>query len=114
MLDLDAFYAPKTQLDAQGRRILWGWIPERRSDAAMLEAGWSGMMSLPRVMHVDPDGTLRLQVLPETVKLRAGTVPSEETRAGALKTLRKATGEVTCAGRGDKASKFSLTLTRLK
>ena len=34
LLDLDAFYAPKTQLDARGRRILWGWIPERRSEAA--------------------------------------------------------------------------------
>ena len=40
LLDLDAFYAPKTQLDAEGRRILWGWIPERRSEAAMREAGW--------------------------------------------------------------------------
>ena len=27
-LDLGAFYAPKTQLDAEGRRILWGWIQE--------------------------------------------------------------------------------------
>lgn len=103
LLDLDAFYAPKTQLDAKGRRILWGWIPERRSDAAMLEAGWSGMMSLPRVMQVDPDGTLRLQVLPETTKLRAGTVPPEETRTGILKILRKATGEVMCVGRGHKS-----------
>ena len=34
-LDLDAFYAPKTQLDAHGRRILWGWIQERRDEAAM-------------------------------------------------------------------------------
>ena len=30
-LDLGAFYAPKTQLDAQGRRILWGWIQEKRT-----------------------------------------------------------------------------------
>ncbi len=108
LLDLDAFYAPKTQLDAEGRRILWGWIPERRNDAAMLKAGWSGMMSLPRVMHVDADGTLRLQALPETVKLRAGTVPSEETRAGVLKILRKTSGEVMCAGRGDKSFDVSI------
>jgi hypothetical protein len=31
-LDLGAFYAPKTQLDASGQRILWGWIPERRPE----------------------------------------------------------------------------------
>jgi beta-fructofuranosidase len=40
LLDLDAFYAPKTQLDDSGRRILWGWIPERRSQVAMRDAGW--------------------------------------------------------------------------
>lgn len=109
LLDLDAFYAPKTQLDAKGRRGLWGWIPERRNDAAMRDAGWSGMMSLPRVMHVDPDGTLRLQVLPETVTLRAGTVASEEASSGVLKTLRKANGEFLCAGGGDKSFEVSIS-----
>lgn len=109
LLDLDAFYAPKTQLDARGRRILWGWIPERRNDAAMLEAGWSGIMSLPRVMQVDSDGTLRLQVLPETATLRVGMVPSQETRAGVLKTLRKASGEVICVGGGDKSFEVSIS-----
>ncbi len=69
-LDLGAFYAPKTQLDAQGRRILWGWIPEKRSEAAMKAAGWSGMMGLPRVMNLDADGTLRLTFLPQTTALR--------------------------------------------
>jgi beta-fructofuranosidase len=102
-LDLGAYYAPKTQLDAQGRRILWGWIPERRGDgakgeAAMIAAGWSGMMSLPRVLSLDKDGTLRMQVLPQAVALRAGTLPDQETRAGVLKTLRQATGEILCSG----------------
>jgi beta-fructofuranosidase len=98
LLDLDAFYAPKTQLDAEGRRILWGWIPERRPEAAMKEAGWSGMMSLPRVMQLDADGTLRLTVLPEVKVLRTGRVPQEESRAGVVRTLKAATGEVMCAG----------------
>src|SRR6202795_2292584 len=38
VVDLDAFYAPKSQIDAHGRRILWGWIPERRNEAAMRAA----------------------------------------------------------------------------
>jgi beta-fructofuranosidase len=97
-LDLGAYYAPKTQLDAQGRRILWGWIPERRSDDAMTAAGWSGMMSLPRVLSLDKDGTLRMQVLPQAAALRAGKLPYQETRAGVLKTLRQATGEIVCSG----------------
>jgi beta-fructofuranosidase len=94
LLDLDAFYAPKTQLDAQGRRILWGWIPERRGEAAMREAGWSGMMSLPRVMSLDPDGTLRLRILPQSSALRTSALPAQQSRAGVLKTLPQANGEV--------------------
>ena len=94
LLDLDAFYAPKTQLDAHGRRILWGWIPERRSEEAMRGAGWSGMMSLPRVLKLDKDGTLRIASLPELSKLRGGRLPGR----GASITLPKAAGEVLCAG----------------
>jgi len=104
-LDWGAFYAPKTQLDAQGRRILWGWIPEKRSEAAMRAAGWSGMMSLPRVLSLDKDGTLRIRVLPQAAALRAGKLPQEESRTGMLKTLRKASGEIRCSGtRGERLS----------
>ena len=83
LLDMDAFYAPKTQLDAKGRRILWGWIQERRGDAEMLKAGWSGMMSLPRVMNLEKDGSLRLTMLPELTTLRGAPA----------KTIPKACGE---------------------
>lgn len=108
-LDLDAFYAPKTQLDAHGRRILWGWIPERRPDAAMREAGWSGMMSLPRVMNLDQDGTLRVRILPEAVALRSGVVPPEESRTGVVRTLLKASGELICWGAKGKGFEFTLS-----
>jgi len=86
LLDFDAFYAPKTQLDARGRRILWGWIPERRSDDEMKKAGWSGMMSLPRVMNLDKDGSLRLTMLPELTTLRGA----------AAKAIPMACGEFLC------------------
>jgi beta-fructofuranosidase len=109
LLDLDAFYAPKTQLDAQGRRILWGWIPERRSEAAMREAGWSGMMSLPRVLNLDPDGTLRITILPKTDSLRAGTVPASESRTGQLRILRAASGEVLATGTAQQDFTFTMT-----
>jgi beta-fructofuranosidase len=108
LLDLDAFYAPKTQLDAHGRRILWGWIPERRPEAAMREAGWSGMMSLPRVMNLDKDGSLRLRVLPESKQLRAGAVPTQQSLTGAITLLKAASGEVICSG--IKGRSFELTL----
>jgi len=108
LLDLDAFYAPKTQLDAHGRRILWGWIPERRPEAAMREAGWSGIMSLPRVMNLDKDGSLRIRVLPDSKQLRAGAVPTQRSSAGVSTLLKAASGEVICSG--VKGKSFELTL----
>lgn len=109
VLDLDAFYAPKTQLDASGRRVLWGWIPERRSEAAMREAGWSGMMSLPRVMSLDKDGSLRIKILPQTAVLREGVLPQEESRSGVVRTLRQASGEIFCTGVPGKSFEFRLS-----
>jgi beta-fructofuranosidase len=108
LLDLDAFYAPKTQLDARRRRILWGWIPERRTEAAMREAGWSGIMSLPRTMNLDKDGTVRIQALPQTATLRSGVLPQEESPTGVRRILRKASGEVICSGAKGKSFEFTL------
>lgn len=108
-LDLGGFYAPKTQLDAQGRRILWGWIQEKRTDAEMRATGWSGMMSLPRVMRLDADGTLRIQVLPQTAALRSGVVTPIVTDRKAAVTLKNATGEVKCAGIIGSALELTMT-----
>jgi len=97
-LDWGAFYAPKTQLDAQGRRILWGWVQERRDEAAMKAAGWSGMMSLPRVLSLDADGTLRIETLPALKTLREGVVRGMRSSDEIKVTLPRATGEVLCKG----------------
>jgi beta-fructofuranosidase len=70
ILDYGSFYAPKTQLDAHGNRILWGWIQEARPVAEYQAAGWSGMMSLPRVITVAADGVLRYRVADEAKSLR--------------------------------------------
>ena len=69
-LDHGAYYAPITQVDAQGRRILWGWIPERRSRAAQQAAGWSGVMSLPRVLTLRRDGLLGIAPAQQVRSLR--------------------------------------------
>jgi beta-fructofuranosidase len=97
LLDLDAFYAPKSQLDASGQRILWGWIPERRPEAEYRAAGWAGMMSLPRVLNLDPDGTLRMQILPSLPSLRSAFQVRPTSSGSEVKiTLQKASGEVLC------------------
>ena len=60
-LDMGSYYAAKTQLDADGRRIIWGWILETRPEAQFRAAGWAGMMSLPRVLNLDKDGVLQMR-----------------------------------------------------
>ena len=69
-LDFGKYYAPKSVLDPQGRRILWGWIPETRSVEEHKAAGWAGSMSLPRVLNVGADHRLRITPLPELSQLR--------------------------------------------
>lgn len=108
-LDWGAFYAPKTQLDADGRRILWGWIQESRDDAAMKSAGWSGMMSLPRVLSLDADGTLRIKELPQIASLRAGDISTIKSDKATKVTLPDATGEVLCAARSGDVLTFSMS-----
>ena len=71
VVDWGSYYAAKTMLDASGRRILWGWIPETRPDAALIAAGWAGAMSLPRVLSLNSQNELQTEVAPEVGKLRA-------------------------------------------
>ncbi len=61
--DFGAFYAPKSQLDAHGNRILWGWIIETRPEAAYSAAGWAGCMSLPRVLFLNNENILQFKFL---------------------------------------------------
>ena len=64
------YYAARSQLDAVGRRILWGWIREGRSAAAQKAAGWSGVMSLPRVLSLAADQKLKMTPASELQVLR--------------------------------------------
>jgi beta-fructofuranosidase len=94
LLDAGAFYAPKSQFDANERRILWGWIPETRPEAESSAAGWAGSMSLPRVLSLAADNTLIMQFLPELAELRTrefvlpGRPQGGEARCNALGKLR--------------------------
>jgi len=63
-----SFYAPQVFLDAKGRRIMFGWLRELRSEEAQKEAGWSGVMSLPRLLTLK-QGELAVDVVPEVEKL---------------------------------------------
>jgi hypothetical protein len=59
--------APETLLDGQGRRLLWGWIME--ADGARADT-WASVATLPRVLSLATDHTLRVEPAPELQVLR--------------------------------------------
>jgi beta-fructofuranosidase len=70
VVDWGSYYAAKTMLDRDGNRILWGWITETRPDAALIAAGWAGVMSLPRTLSLNAQNELQTEVAPLARKLR--------------------------------------------
>jgi len=64
------FYAPQSMRDESGRRIMFGWLQEGRPDEAAIAAGWSGVMSLPRLVTAAADGSLHQRPAPEVDALR--------------------------------------------
>jgi len=63
-------FAQESLLDRNGRRIFWAWICESRSRNAQLVSGWAGVMSLPRVLSLAEDSTLRIEPAEELSMLR--------------------------------------------
>ncbi len=64
------FYAARSLIDGDGRRILFGWVWEGCSEAAQRASGWAGVLSLPRVLSLCDDGTLGMEPVPELKVLR--------------------------------------------
>ena len=81
----NSFFAPESLVDDKGRRIMWAWILDEPLFVARTKHGWSGTLSLPRVLSLGDDGRLRMDVPEEIEALRSGgvrhgplTVPSGE------------------------------------
>jgi beta-fructofuranosidase len=74
LLDLGRrhFYAPQSFTDPRdgGRRVIYGWMQEARTENADREAGWSGVLTLPRELSLGPDGRLCSKPVPEVAALR--------------------------------------------
>lgn len=81
----DSFYAPLVMKDDQRRLLMWGWLQEARSKEAQREAGWSGIMSLPRELFLHSDGALGQRPAAELTALR---VEHKERRAVTLQPSR--------------------------
>ena len=67
-----AFFAPESLLDDRGRRIMWAWIMDDPKFGVRSANGWSGVLSLPRVLSMGDDGRLRIDVPEEVEALRYG------------------------------------------
>jgi len=59
-----------TMLDEKGRRIFLDWIREARTPEAERASGWSGVMTLPRILSLAEDGSLAIEPVPEVEVLR--------------------------------------------
>lgn len=66
----NSFFAPESLLDDRGRRIMWAWIFDRPGFKTRMDYGWSGTMSLPRVLSLGKDGMLLMDVPREIEQLR--------------------------------------------
>jgi beta-fructofuranosidase len=71
------FYAPALLVAPDGRRLMWAWIWEARDEERVGapstwtdEAGWAGMLSLPRELTPGPDGALVQRPARELLGLR--------------------------------------------
>ncbi len=63
-------YAPQVKQLEDGRWLLFGWLPEGRSQQACLEAGWNGSMSLPLILDLLADGSVSVNPAEELEILR--------------------------------------------
>ncbi|MFD7408153.1 glycoside hydrolase family 32 protein [Streptomyces sp. NPDC059866] len=69
------FYAPALlKAPGEDRWLLWGWAWEARDDAWAHEAGWAGVLTLPREVTLTADGTVVQRPARELLALRGERV----------------------------------------
>lgn len=111
------FYAPQVMQDDQGRWLIWGWLWEGRSLEAQKDAGWAGVMSLPRVLSPGPDGSVAMEPAPELESLRGEQWRSEDVLvsgddAKILAEIQGDTLEIKVTFSSSEADRYGLALAR--
>jgi beta-fructofuranosidase len=62
-------FAPSMLVDGKGRHVMWAWVEDCASQAPMTE-GWSGVMTLPRILSLRDGGGLHIEPAEELKQLR--------------------------------------------
>jgi len=97
------YFAPESLLDGQGRRIMWAWVFDGRRAEVQEASGWSGTLSLPRVLWLSDDGELRMGPPEELATLRRQVL-------GLAPTSIAADGELVWEGPRGRALELDVTL----
>jgi beta-fructofuranosidase len=66
----NAYFAPESLVDNQGRHIMWAWVFDDRPEDVKQASGWTGTYGLPRSLWLGDDGTLRMRPVRELETLR--------------------------------------------
>lgn len=74
----DAFYAPNSLLDPDGRWLMWGWLREARPRDQYAAAGWASCLTLPRVISLDEARSLKIEPAAELRGLRQASLFQRE------------------------------------
>ena len=64
-----SFASPEQLQNDTGRNIIWGWVIDRKPEH-LPDYGWSGIMSLPRVVALDQNGELHISPAEELKTIR--------------------------------------------
>lgn len=73
-----SFFAIEQLRDAKGRNIIWGWITQHNRPPHLRDYGWSGIMSLPRVLSLDDTGGLQINPPEEIALIRLHEVSEDD------------------------------------
>ncbi len=112
-------FAPETLLDNKGRRIMWAWVLDRRERLHIQDLqeaplyGWSGTMTLPRVLSLSSDGSLIIEPVEELKELRTNlrtekNITVYDKKALRLEGIEGTTLEINAEIDMSKASSFGL------
>jgi len=91
----NAFFAPESMEDDKGRRIMWAWIFDGRSGPTRTASGWSGTMSIPRILWLDENNNLLMRPIEELEQLRyhEQTLENLTVEANSEQTLKSIQGD---------------------